>query len=116
MNRFLLIGLTTLAFTAIVPSVSQANPISYNSNTVGQTSVRQITPSDLVIMARRGQLKTQGIPGAMQLTSEYVLGRINAEKIVQAAIAESLLSTDAVNDLSYLNAVASQLQIRLRLY
>lgn len=89
MNRFLLIGLTTLAFTTIVPSVSQANPI-YNPNTVGQTSVRQIAPSNLVIMARRGQLKTQGIPGTMQLTSSYVLGRIDAEKIVQAAVAAHL--------------------------
>ncbi|MDJ0594275.1 MAG: hypothetical protein QNJ72_30590 [Pleurocapsa sp. MO_226.B13] len=116
MNRFLLTSLVTIAFTIIVPSVSQANPIFYNSNTICQTLVRQIAPSDLVIMARRGQLKTQGIPGAMQLTSEYVLGRIDAEKIVQAAIAACLLPTDAVNDLSYLSAVASQLQIRLRLY
>lgn len=113
MNRFLLIGLTTLAFTTIVPSVSQANPI-YNPNTISRASVRQIAPSNLVIMARRGQLKTQGIPGSIQLTSEYVLGRIDAKKIVQAAIAAHLLPTDAVQDSNYLNAVASQLQIRLR--
>ena len=116
MNRFILIGLTTLAITSAVPSVSHANPISYDPDTVSQTSGHQIAPSDLVTMARRGEFRTQGIPSAMQLTSQYVLGRIDAEKIVQAAIAEHLLPTNAVNDSSYLNAVALQLQVRLRSY
>lgn len=114
MNRFISIGLTTLAVISTIPSVSQADRTSYECNTASQTSVCQITPNALVTMARRGKLKAQGIPGGMQLTFEYVLGRVNAEKIVRSAIDEQLMSPDVVNDLSYLNAVKLQLQARLR--
>lgn len=116
MNRFLLSGLTTLAFATAIAPGSQAIPISYNPDTVSQTSVRQLAPSDLVAMAQRGQLKTQGIPGGTQLVSEYVLGRIGAKDVIQSAISANLLPANAVNDSSYSRAVESQLETRLRVY
>lgn len=116
MNRFLVSGLTTLALvTAIAPG--QAIPVSYNPpNPATETSIRQITPSDLVSVAQQGQLKTQGIPSGARLASEYVLGRVGAKEVIQSAIAANLLPTSAVNDSSYYNAVESQLQNRLRVY
>lgn len=117
MNRFLASGSTTLALVTTIALSSQATPVSYNPpNTATQTSARQITPSDLATAAQRGQLKTQGIPGGSQLVSEYVLGRINAEAVIQSAIAANLLPTSAANDSSYIHAVESQLETRLLVY
>lgn len=114
MNRFFLAGLTTLTFVTFIPSVSQAKPITYNPNTVGETPIRQITPYNLVTRAKRGGFEAQGISGEMSLTSDYVLGQIDAEEIVRAGIAAELLPKEIIDNSSYLSAVASQLQIRLR--
>ena len=80
MKRLLFTGITTLAtltLTTAIPSVSQAGSVTYNPNTVNQNSIRQVNPSNLVAMAQRSRLETQGIPSGMQLTSNYVLGQID---------------------------------------
>lgn len=116
MRRFAWASLTSLILVTVIAPTSQANLVFYNSNAIDRASVRQITPNALVTMAHRGRFKAQGIPGAIQLASEYVLGRISAKEIVQAAIDVQLLFAQVANNPRYLNAVVAQLEIHLRIH
>ncbi len=115
MKRILFTGLTTIATLTMtaIPSVSQAGSVTYNPNTIKEESIRQVNPSSIVTMAQRGRLETQYISTGIQLTSDYVLGEIDAEEIVRAGIAANLLTKETIDNSSYLSAVASQLQIHL---
>jgi hypothetical protein len=100
--------------TVIAPAV-KAEPTAFNPNLPNAASVAQVAPSDLVTLAQRGYLKDQGIPGYQVLASQYVLGQVDAAKLVHAAINAKLLPASAANNAGYLNAVDSQLQTQLRI-
>lgn len=115
MKRFILAGLTTLA-VALVIDPAIAKPVSFNPYAAANVPTSRIAPSDLVSMAQRGKLKEQGIPSNMRLMSEYAMGRIGAQEIVQSAISAGLLPTGVASDQSYLNTVEAQLRILLQVY
>ncbi|WP_421657068.1 hypothetical protein [Leptothermofonsia sp. ETS-13] len=113
MKRFIFAGLATVALAVVAPPAS-AEPTAFTLNVANSASTVQLAPSELVTMAQRGYLKDQGIASYQVLTSEYILGQINAQKLVQAAINAKLLPPSVANNQGYLNAVEAQLQIQLR--
>lgn len=60
--------------------------------------------------AYQGQFSDQGISGFNGLVNGYERSQIEAEDLVEAAIAKGRLSQDTRQDSGYLNAVSSQLQ------
>lgn len=64
-----------------------------------------ISAIDLVYLARNGYLTEQGIPQFSQLAFAYRSGRVSAEDLINAAIAENQLSPGVADDPGYLETV-----------
>lgn len=93
MKRLMLAGLFTLSLVGFAPKANA-----------------QPNPFDLVNLARNGYFQEQGIPSHGNLTFAVGFGRITAEQVVQAAIAENRLPADRLTDSRYLQAVEAQLE------
>jgi hypothetical protein len=104
-NRKLLIFICLL-ISAInsLPAVNAQTLVKTNS----ATTTYQVTPFNLVILARHGYFQQQGIPGH--------LGRITAFDLVRAAVQANRISNKYLSDRSFLKAVTAQLEILLKIY
>lgn len=76
----------------------------------------QITPFNLVILARNGYFQQQGIPSYLALNNAYILGRVTSSDLVWAAVQANRISPKYLSDRSFLKAVAAQLEILLKIY
>lgn len=112
-NRKLLIFICLL-ISAInsLPAVNAQTLVKTNS----ATTTYQVTPFNLVILARHGYFQQQGIPGHLALSAAYNLGRITALDIVRAAVQVNRISSEYLSDRSFLKAVTAQLEILLKIY
>jgi hypothetical protein len=108
MKRRMIAGFIALSF--LVPLPASAREI-----TLVHTSTK-LSPASLVTMAYRGYFNQQGVPSYLEFSSEYILGRITAERLVQTAVSAGLLPTAAVNDQGYLNVVRNQIETQLPIY
>jgi hypothetical protein len=102
-----LIGAATTAHA----QSSQTQPPIISDAT--QYSGTFLSPFNLVQLAYRGSLASQGIPSYQAFDTEYLSGKITAEGLIQHGIAAQLVNPQAMKDPSYLSAVESQL-IRFR--
>lgn len=75
-----------------------------------RTSPYGINPFGLVNLARNGMFRDQGVPGFGRLSAGHQAGRITAEDVIQAAIADGRLSSAALNDTRYVRSVEQQLR------
>ncbi|MBV6622610.1 MAG: hypothetical protein KI793_06605 [Rivularia sp. (in: Bacteria)] len=116
-------GILALATTATVllftnlPSLARTNDYTDTSvvqPTTSKISNQSVSPFALVNLAYDGYLEDQGIPGFGAFRSEYKLGRIDAAKLIQAGAKDNRISSQDLNDKSYLNAVKSQLRVRFK--
>ncbi|MEL6441226.1 MAG: hypothetical protein AAFQ80_18480 [Cyanobacteria bacterium J06621_8] len=103
-----------ISFAVGLLSVALAVPSQVNAQEVVATqsleSAYGVSPRQLVSMARHGRFKAQGIPSHDSFRSGVRSGNISAEDLIQSAIASRRLSAEAINDLQYLNTVASHLK------
>ena len=99
MKRFVLAGLSTLALSIATSPAVQA----------------ETTPDELVNLAEQGYLQEQGIPSYNSLNHAIRFGQLNAEDLVEAAIAENRLAPEMLNDADYLSSVEFKLN-NLRWY
>ncbi|MEC4816420.1 MAG: hypothetical protein SAK29_24605 [Scytonema sp. PMC 1069.18] len=105
---FLLVYTAAATGSACAETLTSTAPSQMTSTTV--TVVRNFTPFELVSAAYRGSFREQGIPGYGRLISDFYLGKVNAESLVKAGIAAGKVSSDTLNNQSYLSTVAYQLQ------
>ncbi len=102
------IALLTLA-SAVSPGQAQENPSTPPIQVGTAPSLSSISPFDLVVLARRGQVN--GVPGYAAFDNAYRIGTLTAETLVQSAANVGLVREGMVRDQSYLNAVNLQLVI-----
>ena len=81
--------------------------------TTTKVEASQLTPFNLVHLARQGYFKEHNIPSYGHLHSAVRAGQIKAEDVVGAAIAKQRLSPETLEDRGYLRTVKLQLN---RLY
>ncbi|HIK31931.1 MAG TPA: hypothetical protein IGS17_18150 [Oscillatoriales cyanobacterium M59_W2019_021] len=95
MKRWMLTGGCAL-FVAVAATVAvpKADAMAVNSTPV----IYQTTPFDLAYLAYRGELEAYGIPGYDHLLSALRSGRIDAEEIVDRAVAAGRVSADTAGD------------------
>jgi len=105
MQRAIFGTLSVLLLSAAAAPAALAGEVAVSSS--GATA-RGTSPFALVNQAQRGQL--DGVPGFAQFSTNVELGRIDAEDVVRAGIAEGRLSANALDDEGYVNAVESQLR------
>ena len=80
--------------------------------TTNSVMAAEITPSNLVFQGYQGRLASEGIPGYATFLQGVYLGKIDAETLVKAAIAQEKLSPETARDESYLRQVNSSLFLR----
>lgn len=73
------------------------------------TMAAEVAPSNLVFQGYQGRLIKEGIPSYANFLQAVYLGKVDAETLVQGAIAQGKLDPDMVNDDSYLRKVESAL-------
>ncbi len=110
--RFLsFVSLLSTVMVVFLPTL--ANPQS-NSGVNPPSCIREpesyIEPEKLAILTYQGYLKKQGIPGYIAFNTAFASGKITGQKVVQAAIADCLLSNQAAQE-NYIQEVQQQLQL-----
>lgn len=109
MRNLTLGTLTTLLLTLGVAPAAQAGGMytGEEKQAVGQQqqNVRSTEAFDLVASAYRGEFQSQGIPSYYQLQQAYETGEVDAQKLVNRAIAAGELAPSAAEDEGYVNAV-----------
>ncbi|MGL5807482.1 MAG: hypothetical protein ACRC2R_02330 [Xenococcaceae cyanobacterium] len=75
---------------------------------------QQIKPFNLIFLARQGYFQKHNIPSNGAFKAAVKEGRVKAEDLVKAAIAENRLPSQASDDRSYLNRLRLMLDSQLR--
>lgn len=101
-NVFASIGVFIFLGVAAVPTIAEEITAVDRTSLADNT---RITPFSLVINGYQGYFADRGIPsnGAFQWAVHFK--RVDAETLVKSAIAKGRLSSDTLNDQSYLRKV-----------
>jgi hypothetical protein len=92
MNKFLFGSWLLLLLAIITPAVAA-----------------EVTPTNLVFQGYQGRLLNEGIPSYATFLQSVYLGKIDAETLIQSAIAQGTLEPEMANNKSYLRKVNSAL-------
>ncbi|ACB50882.1 hypothetical protein cce_1532 [Crocosphaera subtropica ATCC 51142] len=84
--------------------------LNLDSNRNYHTTTNSLGATSLVQLAYQGSLKNQGIPSHGGLVRSVMSGKVNAEILVTAAIAEGRVSPNTLYDKGYLDLVDLRLQ------
>ncbi|MEM7591103.1 MAG: hypothetical protein AAF383_06210 [Cyanobacteria bacterium P01_A01_bin.83] len=105
MKQVVISSLLAIAFSGLATPAFAMQPVSFNPT----PKPNQVTPLGLVAAGYQGRLAVQGIPGNDAFLSAISSNKINAQDLVQGAVASGQLSQDTLNDRDYLDSVASLL-------
>jgi hypothetical protein len=95
------VGVVPAAQAETINSESEAEQ-AYTQN---QRNVRSTAAFDLVSAAYRGRLESEGVPSYYRLQQAYETSQIDAEDLVNRAIAAGELSPAAAEDEGYIEMV-----------
>jgi hypothetical protein len=107
MKRFLIASLSTLVLAAAAPAYSGV--MSVVNPKISQNIV-EVTPFNLVEHGYQGYFKKQGIPSGSAFIIAIKTGKIKAEDLVKSGIARGRLTSETLNNSSYLHSVETQLK------
>lgn len=110
MERLLLAVVGTIFISATAAPPVMANKTAANSNVVQSQVQNNITPFNLVSLAYQGEFKNQGVGGYNSLLTAIRFGEVSGNDLVKHGIDTGRLSSETINDNSYINAVDYQLQ------
>ena len=79
-------------------------------NQVNHDNLIEVLPFNLVQHGYQGYFAAQGIPSNAAFLTAVKAGNVSAQDLVQGAIKRGRLSTDTINDQSYLRALEDQLR------
>lgn len=102
MKRLIIATISSLLVGSLASPVL-ASEISYQR--LVQNTTYQTQPLNLVSLANQGYFKVQGIPAGNALVSAIRSGKVTAESLIQAGIAEGRISPDTIDDLNYIRNV-----------
>lgn len=106
MNRYMFAAgllLTTIVYLPVAQGETASNA------TIVQTNRRKLTPFTLVSLAYQGHYRNQGIRGYSGMFADSNGGRINAKKLIQAAVNTGELPAETLEDRRFINAVEANL-------
>jgi hypothetical protein len=111
MKRLVLCGLSTLMLTgAIAPAATAQMSRDPIMTSPYEMDIRATEAFNLVSLAYRGEFEEEGVPSYGELIREYRTGDITAEDVVEGGVEDGYISSAALQDEDYLNAVDLQLR------
>lgn len=99
LKQFVLTGLSVVLLSTAMAPAALAKTANYG-----------VTPFGLITLARNGMFREQGVPGFGRLSSDHQAGRIKAEDLIRAAIADGRLDPASLEDSGYVRSVERQLR------
>lgn len=102
MKRFLIITISMIAAIGAAPVLAQSQ-ITTNSQTARE--INTISPYDLVTAGYQGRFLDQDIPSAGRFISAVRSNKVQAEDLVNVAIARGRLPEETLQDKGYLRNV-----------
>lgn len=94
------LSLFSLGFVAISPVRAQNV----------ESEVNNLTPRELVSLARQGRFNAQGIPGYSRFRSAVRSGDVNAEKLISSAVAQNRIPESTLQNRDFMDAVTKHLR------
>ncbi|NET33247.1 MAG: hypothetical protein F6K19_14705 [Cyanothece sp. SIO1E1] len=113
MKRFILGSLSVLllATTATAARAESANTTNRIAARPAALTTLNQSPHQIVVLAYQGEFREQGIPAYASLSSAYGNGRITAQDLISAAIAQNRVDPSALNDGAFINTIDSELYL-----
>ena len=108
MKTALLMSLSALTLS-LVATPTLAKEVSQNAP-VSTGSIVKITPFDLVYGAYQGDFTNSGIPGYANFITAVNSGKVEAEDLVNEAIAKRRLPPETMEDRGYISSVDGLMQ------
>ncbi len=108
MKGFIITGLSSLVLGSFFTPVNATEIVAVNS-TVEQNQISYLSPFNLVSHGRGGTFSEQGIPGHVRFSLAIKSGKVNAESLVKAAVEAGRLSSETLNNSTYLSNVQFEL-------
>ncbi|MEM8717723.1 MAG: hypothetical protein AAGE84_00235 [Cyanobacteria bacterium P01_G01_bin.39] len=105
MKHIVISSLSAITFSTLATPAFAMQPVSFNPT----PKPNQVTPLGLVTASYQGRLAVQGIPGNDAFLSAISSNKIDAQDLIQGAIASGRLSQDTLDNQDYLDSVASLL-------
>lgn len=105
MKRYLIIALTIASTLSFATPLLAQTRVSVNSKAARE--IIEISPFDLVTAGYQGRFINQGIPAASKFLSAVRMNKIDAQDLVEVAIAQRRLSSEMLTNKSYLSSVQS---------
>ena len=102
--------LICLSILTIIGSIPIANAQTLARPNIA-TETSQTTPVNLVYLAHRGYFQEKGIPSYLSLRTAYNLGRVTAFDIIRAGVQANRVSSNSLNNRSFVKAVDRQLKV-----
>lgn len=102
MTRFSLITLSMIVTLSWTSSVLAESPETIDSQ---KAEPMAITPYALVTAAYQGRLRDRGIPAGGKLITAVHTNQVQAQDLVEGAIAQGRLPATTLNDSSYLRHI-----------
>ena len=75
-----------------------------------ENQVNNLTPRELISLARQGRFSDRGIPGYSRFGSAVRSGKIDAEKLIISAIAQNRLPKSTLQDGNFVSTVEKHLK------
>ncbi|EAZ90413.1 hypothetical protein CY0110_28809 [Crocosphaera chwakensis CCY0110] len=108
MKGFIITGLSSLVLGSFFTPVNATEIMAVNS-TVEQNQISYLSPINLVSHGRSGTFSEQGIPSHIRFSLAIKSGKVDAESLVKAAVEAGRLSSETLNNSSYLSNVQFEL-------
>lgn len=108
MKGLIITGLSSLILGSFLAPVN-ANEIIAVSSTIEENTISYLSPVNLVSHGKGGTFNAQGIPSYVRFSLGIKSGKVNAESLVKAAIEAGRLSSEALNNSTYLSDVQFEL-------
>lgn len=112
MKRWILTGGCSLLLAV---SSTLAAPQAQGMAIHSTPAIHQTTPFNLAYLAYRGDLAAYGIPSYNALVFALRSGQLDADEIVDQAVAAHLVTPETADDREYVSAVEGMLQDLLNL-
>lgn len=109
----LIIGSIATIILSLAPALafgSEVSTVKTKSEDTSTSLVNQTQPFNLVFLGKQGFFVEQGIPSGAIFLHSISTGKVTAESLIEAGIAEGRLHPDTINDQGYILSVENLLQ------
>ena len=105
MRQITFAAISALLLTSVATPAVRADMGQDSQQSMAVPSIEEVTPFDLTYFTYSGGLEDFGIEGGTLLISDFRSGEVSAQNIVETAVAQDLVSENALSNPMYIDQV-----------